>query len=184
MKKIVLLFIILSFSIMGLAGERFSVSVQGNAYIPKDSDFKDFYGSGHFFPEVKLGITVFKGFYLWGGYGFYKATGKTASQFQEEAKWTQSYLFYGGGYNAGITSSLSANVRLGGVTTTYKEQALDTEIKKTTTGFYAGGSLVFSFVRYVFAELEVGYISVLDDVGDQSLNLGGIKAGIGVGIRF
>ena len=184
MKKIAILCLIVGFSIMGFAGERFSISVQGNAFVPKDAEFKDFYGSGHLFPEVKVGITVFKGFYLWGGYGYYKASGESTPEFREETKWNQSFLFYGGGYKADLTGSLAANVRLGGVSTTYKEQALDIEIKRTTTGFYAGGSLLYSIVRYVFAELEVGYISVSDDIDNRSINLGGLKAGIGIGIRF
>jgi len=156
----------------------------GNGYIPKDSEFKDFYGKGHFLPEVKVGISIYNGFYLWGGYGYYKATGKTTPDFQEETEWTQNFWFYGGGYYREFLRSLGFNLRLGGVTTTYKEEALDSEIKETASGFYIGGGIVLSLAHSFFTELELGYISVSNMIDDLSINLGGFKAGIGVGIRI
>lgn len=187
-RKLFLVFIIFSLSITGFTNPRFSISVMGNYLSSADEGFQDFYGKSHFYPEVKLGIKIFKGFYLWGGFGSFTATGETEPLLQEETKWTQRFISYGGGYKAKLSSAIAANLRLGILLTKYKEEALELVVDKSDSGFIVSGGLIFHIGTIFFTELEIGYLSVSDEIiyDDivNSIDLGGFKAGIGIGVRF
>ncbi len=79
MKKTITLFIIilLALTTATLSAEAeskkkisFFVEASGRLLMPSDSNFRDTYGSSHFYPEVKAGVEIFKSVYVWGGYGF------------------------------------------------------------------------------------------------------------------
>jgi hypothetical protein len=186
-RKLFLVFIILSLSITGFTRDRFSISVMGNYLSSADQGFEDFYGKSHFYPGVKLGVKIFKGFYLWGGFGVLTATGETEPLLQEESKWTQKFFSFGGGYKAKLSGTIAANLRLGALFTKYKEEALELELKDSASGFIVSGGLIFHIGSIFYTELEIGYLSVSDEIDDDiidSIDLGGFKAGIGIGVRF
>jgi hypothetical protein len=187
-RKLFLVFIIFSLSITGFTNDRFSISVMGNYLSSADEGFQDFYGKSSFYPEVKLGIKIFKGFYLWGGFASLSARGETEPMLQEETKWTQKFFSFGGGYKAKLISAIAANLRLGILFTKYKEEALEMELDDSASGFFASAGLVFHIGSIFFIELEIGYLSVSDEIiyDDivNSIDLGGFKAGIGIGVRF
>ena len=187
-RNLFLVFIILSLSITGFTNHRFSISVMGNYLSSADEGFEEFYGKSQFYPEVKLGVKIFKGFYLWGGFGFLSARGETEPMLQEETKWTQKFVSFGGGYKAKLSRAIAANLRLGLVFTKYKEEALELELDESASGFIVSGGLIFHLGSIFFTELEIGYLSVSDEIiyDDivNTIDLGGFKAGIGIGIRF
>ena len=187
-RKLFLVLIILSLSITGFTNQRFSISVMGNYLSSADEGFKNFYGKSHFYPEVKLGIKIFKGFYLWGGFGFLTARGETEPLLLEETKWNQKFFSFGGGYKAKLSGSMAANLRLGALFTKYKEEALELQLKDSASGFIVCGGLIFHIGSIFFTELEIVYLSVSDKIiyDDivNSIDLGGFKTGIGIGVRF
>lgn len=165
----------------------FSISFTGNYLSPSDDDYKDIYGSSVFFPELKLGYKIFNNFYLWAGYGMFSATGETP-ELKEETKSNQNFLSFGAGYNGDFTKKLGYIVELGAVSISYKEEAMELEISKKAFGFRADVGLVYNISSTFFAVVSAGYMSASDTITvegeDVKVKLGGVKGGIGVGIKF
>lgn len=165
----------------------FSVSFTGNYLSPADTNFKDTYGSGVFFPEVKLNYKVFNNISVWAGFGLLSANGETPG-LGEEAKSTQNIISFGLGYSGDFTPKLGYKAEAGAAYFSYKEEAMGVEISDSAIGFRADVGIIYNITGTFFAEITAGYLSAGDTLTvfgeDVDIDLGGFKAGIGVGIRF
>jgi hypothetical protein len=162
----------------------FSVSIMGNYFKPADGNFKTIYEENHYYPELKLNLKIFAGFYLWSSYGILSAEGTTILQLNEKAEWKQTFLSFGGGYKAKLSGKISSLFRLGGLYTKYKEEALQTIIEDSAFGFVVSAGLIYDISGTFYTELEIGYLSVSDTIDNVSIKPGGFKGGIGIGIKF
>jgi len=178
----VLLFMVPVYSAGG-----FSISFTGNYLSPSDEDYKDTYGSGVFFPELKLGYEIVNSFSLWAGFGIISAKGNTPV-LDADAKSNQSLMSFGVGYNGDFSKKLGYKVQLGAVYFSYKEEAMEVEVTGSAFGFRADAGVVFNITGTFFAEIIAGYLSASDTVTlegeDEDIKFGGLKGGIGIGIRF
>ncbi|MCK5058838.1 MAG: outer membrane beta-barrel protein [Candidatus Aminicenantes bacterium] len=165
----------------------FSISFTGNYLSPSDDDYKKTYGSGVFYPELKLGYEIAGNFSLWAGFGILSAKGNTPI-LEAEAKSSQKLMSFGVGYNGDFSRKLGYKVELGAVYFSYKEEAMEVEVTGSAFGFRADAGIIFNITGTFFAELTVGYISAGDTVTlegeDEDIKFGGVKGGIGLGIRF
>lgn len=184
-KGILISFLVLSFIVPISAAGGFSVSFTGNYLTPADEGYKDVYGSGKFFPELKLGYKVFNGIYLWTGFGLLSATGETL-ELKLEAKSNQNFMSFGVGYNKDFSPKFGSKIEVGAVYISYKEESMETEVTGSAFGFRIDAGFVYNITRTFFTEVVGGYISAGDKVEeyDADLKLGGFKAGVGIGVRF
>ena len=184
MKKILLVSVMV-FVLCGpvFSGEKFMVSVTGNYLNPSDSGFKDVYGSSVYYPEIKAGYKLYKGFYIWGGYGFFSKEG-TTTELGQEAKSTQQFLSFGIGHNGKFSEKLEYKAELGVISANYKEEAMDEEVTGNSIGYGAETGILFRVWSSFFIKISAGYFNATDKFEEVEIKLGGIKAGIGVEARF
>ena len=184
MRKIIFVsLMILVLSVCGFSEEKFMVSVVGNYLNPSDSGYKDIYGSSVLYPELRAGYKLYKGFYIWAGYGFFSKKGKTV-ELKQEAKSTQRFLSVGIGYDGKISEKFWYKAELGLLNASYKEEAMNEEIKGSSIGFGVEAVVLYRIFSGFFVKIYAGYLSASDKVGDVEIKLGGFKSGIGVEARF
>lgn len=179
----VMVFLLLWGQEKGFAGDRLTVVVSGNYLAPWDKDFKDFYGKGHLYPEVKAGFKIFRRLYLWAGYGLFSVKGETAV-LNLEAKSTQNFLSGGVGYLFNLGPKIDYKGEAGVVRVGYKEEAMGEEASDSALGFRLDNALVYHLSRTFSVEISVGFLTASDTLNDLPVKLGGFKTGIGLGVTF
>ena len=167
----------------GFAGDRLMVAASASYMSPGDEDFKNFYGKGQFYPELKVGFKVSQRFYLWAGYGWFSAK-ETTPVLNLEAKAKQQFLSAGLGYLFKISSKFNYNVEAGLFFVNYKEEALGAEISDSTTGFRLDNGVRFYMNQRLFVEISLAFLTASDVIENRSIKLGGSKTGIGLGVAF
>jgi hypothetical protein len=165
------------------SGEKFMVSVAGNYLNPSDSGYKDVYGSSVLLPEIKAGYKLYKGFYIWAGYGFFSKEG-TTTELKQEAKSTQHFLSFGIGYDGKISKKFGYKAELGLLNASYKEEAFGEKVTDNSIGFGIETGILYRIWSGIFIKISAGYLSASDTVEDVKIKLGGFKAGIGLEARF
>ena len=184
MRKIMFVsLMILVLCVCGLSGEKFMVSVVGNYLHPSDSGYKDIYGSSVYYPELKAGYKVYKGFFIWAGYGFFSKEG-TTTELKQEARSTQHFLSFGIGYDGKISKRFGYKAELGLLNASYKEEAFGEKETGNSIGFGVETGILYEISSSFFIKISVGYLSASDKVEDVEIKLGGFKTGIGVEVRF
>ena len=178
-----LLSILLLFNLSIYSNEKFMISFSGNLLSPSDSNFKDIYGSSIFYPELNIGYKVYKNFYLWAGYSFLTKNG-TTPVLKLETKSTQNYISFGAGYNGNFSNKFGYRVKLGVFNVNYKEEAMEEEVKNSAIGFRIDVGIIFNINKNIFTDINIGYLYASDTIEEESIKLGGLKTGIGVGFRF
>jgi len=163
--------------------KKIMLTLGGNLLVSSDSGFKDIYGSGNFYPEIKVAYKVYKDFYLWTGYGFLSNTG-TIAVIEEEAKSRQDFLSIGAGYYGKVINGLDYKAEAGLCYVNYKEEAMELEQSGSAIGFRIDGALLYPVYRNIFAGATLGYMHGSDKIDDISIKLGGFKAGIALIFRF
>jgi len=165
------------------SNEKFMVSVVGNYLNPSDSGYEDVYGSSVLFPELKAGYELYKGFYIWGGYGFFSKKG-TTTELKQEAKSSQQFLSFGVGYDVKISKKFGYRAELGLLNASYKEEVFDEEVTGNSIGFGVETGILYRVWSGFLVKISAGYISASDKVEDVKIKLGGFKSGIGLEARF
>lgn len=184
MKKLILVLLIVFLSVSIHAGNRFMVTVSGNYLVPADGNYKDIYGDGEFFPEIKTGFKIFRDLYVWAGYGYLIAKGTTTSTLSLDAESSQHFISFGTGYIKKVSRVLGLKFELGGFSVNYKEETMGEKVTGSTLGFRSEGGVTFDIGGSVFTEITAGYLKASDTVDGLTIKFGGFKTGIGLGIRF
>ncbi len=173
---------------------KFFVSVTGNYMVPPEKEFEEYYGKTIFEPEVKAGYKFYRGFFVWGGVGYSTKSGESLESFNEPAKWKQTSLSLGLGYNVNISIKFSCKAEIGVFRLNYKDDMdhMDEEgtlietftVSGNALGIRIGGAGIFKINHRLFTEISMGYLYATDNIDNISLELGGLKAGLGIGIKF
>ncbi len=166
------------------AGSSFSLSLSGNYLMHSNSDFKDIYGNGTFYPELGLGFKIMGPIYIWARVGALSASGETPI-LKADAKANQFFGSGGAGIIFKVAPKITLKGRAGLMFATWKEEALDLELDGTGFGFRLDGELDIHLAGGLYAGLTVGYMSATDKV-DENLKakLGGFRTGIVLGFGF
>lgn len=169
------------------------ISVTGNYRIPPERGLKDIYGSGLFTPELKVGYKFYRAFYIWGGFGFSTKSDKSHGFPGEPspAKWKQAFLSLGLGYNGNMSIKFGYKAEVGMFYVSFRdemenivEEGITYSEPGTTVGVRIGGAAIFKISDRLFTEVSLGYLYASDKMNDTSIRLGGIKTGVGFGLRF
>lgn len=157
--------------------------VAGNYLRPAESRFENIYGSGPIYPGIAGGYKFSRNWYIWGGYSFFSKNGKSAV-LQKPSKWKQAYSSLGIGYYWDKTIRLAWRVGGSAMYVNFSEEAFDDKVTANTfgVGFEAAG--IYKINRLLFTEISLAYLYASDTVEEIEIKLGGLKAGIGLGLRF
>jgi hypothetical protein len=150
---------------------------------PRDSNFKNIYGNQFFYPEVKVGLQFTENLSFWIRRGAIRGEADV-SLLQETAVSQQSFSACGFGYTFRISERLHTDFDIGFVKISYKEESMDEFIKASALGFRFDGALSFHLSKWLFTDVSLSYMSANKGLDDLTLKLGGLGAGVGIGIKF
>ena len=165
---------------------RFQLALDLSYLMHRDSTYKDLYGSGSIFPELKAGIRLFSGLQATGGFGYFKEKG-TISGLEGELGETESLQTY---YSAGLEYlfdvSWSWTMKVSGeyIWIDLEESAFNEIIKDSSNAFRVGVGFIYDIGHGFFIEIFGAYSSGDDTVNEIDIKLGGFQGGIGIGFRL
>lgn len=184
-KKIAIVLSILTLCTLGVYAD-IEAGVSVNYRGISASSVKDTYGTGITFAPV-LEMQIVKGLYIGASYEFgYKKDANIGIKNEKS-----TLKIYGG--EAFLTyrfgkGSIVPYIKAGAGRYTYKQEiessALkDPSVTQSKTVWVAGGGLKFYIGKSFFVNAEFRYSPFeVDGAGSKKLDIGGIKAGVGVGI--
>jgi hypothetical protein len=190
MRKIVFIVVlIVLFSGLSFAKNRFLVSAGAAAVWPIDSGYRDFYGAVQFSPELKAGYRVFKRFYLWLGYSFF-ASSYTVPVLLDEAGVSQHFLALGAGWETRRIRRLQFDFFAALTLAAFREKAFEETVKDFAPGLQVGAGARYFVSRTVFIGTAISFsaarITLADGANslDGTRQLGGLRLGANLGMRF
>jgi hypothetical protein len=157
------------------------VSVSANILLPRDSVFKEVYGSP-FLPQVEFDLCWKEGGpYLWSSYGYISSSGKTTN-LEEKSKIDQHNISAGVGWET--SGRVRLQVKIGALAVSWKERAMGESASGTPIGGLAEIGLFIPFGKVIFIDVSVGYSSATQKMDGFTMKFGGATAGIGFGVAF
>jgi hypothetical protein len=183
MKKTIILIAALAALFPAVQAKGISLALSASYFAPADGGFKEIYGSGGVLPGLRLEVGVVRCLSLYASYGYFSKKG-TTPVLAEEAKSTQHHAALGASWNRGISTNLGLGLWGGLLYVSYKEEALGMQASGSAVGFEAGGHLRVSLGKKLFASPFISYGLARDTVEEVDLKLGGLRAGVGLGIFF
>lgn len=162
---------------------RLMLVVSGNFLSPTDDGFRAIYSKGVVYPGLKAGYRVSRSIYLWAGYGFFSIKSETPV-LRLDTQATQHFLSAGLGYMFHISPKIDYIGELGIFSGGYREESMGEVLKGSALGFALNNGLLFRLNRRFYVELSLGYLTASDTVEDVKIKLGGIRTGLGLGVRF
>jgi len=205
--KKLLLSVFITFFISSVVwAERLTFIVSGNYISIEDSTFEDAYGKNKYFPEGKLSFRFSGNFYLWGSFG-YLSSKKTWKEWSNKGipnadmdsiSTTDKTIWSGGlgyyvGYLAPYNFSLKLELGVCSIKDSIEEKktfiATDEVYssekgKKSAVGFRGNFGITYGLFKNIFAEASIGYMVAKDTFDDESINLGGLRLSLGLGIAL
>lgn len=157
--------------------------VYGNYLRPAESRFGDIYGSGPIYPGVAGGYKFNHNWYIWGGYSFFSKNGKSAV-LEKPSRWKQEYFSLGIGYYQNISLRFAWRGSIGAMVVRFSEEAFGDKVTAETFGGGLEAAGVYKINRLLFTEISLAYLYASDTVEEIEIKLGGLRAGIGLGLRF
>ena len=165
---------------------RFQLALDLSYLAHRDSTYKDIYGSGSIFPELKAGLRIFSGLQVTGGFGYFKETG-TIADLEAEAAATESLqTYYAAGLEYLFDVSWSWSFKVSGeyIWMDLEESAFDQVIEAKSNAFRVGAGFIYDIGHGFFLEFFGAYTSGDDTVNEIDIKLGGFQGGIGLGFRL
>jgi hypothetical protein len=159
------------------------ILLSGSYMLHAENRFNNIYGSGIASPEIIVGFKLTRYFYVWSGYGFFSTRGKSPV-LEEPCRWRQRHLNLGLGYYNNISLALGWKVRVGAALVKYTEEGFGEEVSDRAFGVRIEGAGVFKINSRLFTELFMGYLFASDTIEEIAIKLGGLRAGISLGLRF
>lgn len=165
---------------------RFQLALDLSYLAHRDSNYKDIYGSGSFFPELRAGIRIVSGLQVTGGFGYFKEKGTIEGLEGEDAATESLQTYYAAGLEYLINLSWSWTLRVSGeyLWVDLEESAFGEVIKASSNAYRVGAGFVYDIGHGFFLEFFGAYTTGNDTVNDIDIKLGGFQGGVGLGFRL
>ena len=180
--------------------------LRGNLLSMADDSFADDYGKERIVPEAKVALRVRGNIYIWGGFFWLSGSDEwnewtQKSLVEPDIRWTRTLTktnyALGLGYFAGLTDPGQIGIRLEvgfcsqSQNETSQEYLLTSgtegeriEITDSAIGGLVDLGAMYSLKRWLFAELSAAFVYLPKKVDEETVNWGGFKIGVGLGLRF
>jgi len=189
MRKILILITVVLF-IIGFSNYSFADSVKlglsMNYYSVEDSLYRELYGKGNFMFGVFLSFEVKRTLELRGEWNYFRDKGEMTLS-KEEITFTMIMPFVLGARIKFIeTNELGLYIGAGLGVFYYKESFPPRfeKFSESATSFHLEGGSYLNFIHRVYLDLNIRYIKADVAPYEETMKLGGVKAGIGIGYRF
>jgi hypothetical protein len=171
----------MSLFIMNFSASASHIEVKALYFQPTEQAFKDIYGSGMSYGG-EVNIHVFKGLNVWIGAEHYSKKGELT--FTKETTDIQITPIYGGVKYIFQGKKINPYVGVGMGFFQYKESNPIGEVKESKVGFVVQAGLSISVFGPALVDLQVGYNWCKIKPQEIEADIGGLKAGIGIGFSF
>jgi opacity protein-like surface antigen len=173
--------------------ETFAFEARGGYFLPAAKAIRDVYKSGGMEPEIEASARIYKDLRAWTNFNAFLRTGH--SEGLNSFTSIQIYpLSLGLKYNIKLFNSFNMYLGVGPNFTWVKIHDHSPYVKeyvyKTAWGVVGKSGFIYQFVRNAFFDLfadysysKIGAVSK-EGVESDSLNVGGLRAGLGLGISF
>lgn len=182
MKKQFFFFLgILLIGTFAYGGRVFKIEAIGYYFQPSDKAFKNIYGSGISYGG-EISITIWKWISILAGGNYYYKKGKTS--FAKEETEIQIIPLYGGIKLQLPNSNISPYAGFGIGYFTYKETSLIGKVEEGNIGYIGQLGCLIKIAGGLFLDIKGSYSYCKVKPVDIEADLGGLKAGIGLGFEF
>jgi opacity protein-like surface antigen len=183
MKQILSIFAYLFvFSLYTSAGG-FKVGGSVGYYSVADSIYKDTYGSGNLIYGGSLSYDLWRNFEIRGEVGYFRDKGKMTLT-KEEIKLSLIPVVIGIRAKLVKTKKLSPYLGAGVDFYSFKEKARLGDTSGSTIGFHIEGGNYIALGRRFQVDLNLRYVKADAKPFDETIRLGGWRAGVGIGYSF
>lgn len=154
-------------------------------YMPSDSAYKDLYGQGNLMFGGSLGFELIRILEVRLEGGYFQDSGKM-NLTGEDLK----FSFFAGSLGARFRfvegKALQPYVGAGVAMYSYKEDlpARLEDVSKTAVGFQGEAGIYYALSAKVLLDLNFRYVLMNTKPLNESVKLGGLRAGLGVGFQF
>jgi hypothetical protein len=163
------------------------ILITSSYMVPSEDSFDDFYGNGLLYQEIAAGWKFIRNFFIWGGFGFASKNGN-AADLGNLSQWRQKYLSLGFGYHKHLSIRLAWKASVGAVSVSTSEKWPDEEVEvmvdTNSIGVRIEVAGIYKVSKRLFTEISVGYLYAGDTIENEYINLGSLKVGFSLGLRF
>ena len=165
------------------AGE-FKICLHTNYYAPTDPIYKDVYGSGGMMFGGSLSYAFLKKFELRAEYNYFQKNGQMTFT-EEDVTLTLNPIILGVRYRI-LDKNISPYLGAGLGTLLYKEKLPERleQVSEQTMSFHFEGGIYLNLTQKLFIDLNFRYALASAKPSNEKIQLGGIRAGIGIGYAF
>lgn len=165
---------------------RFQMELDLSYLAHRDSNYKDIYGSGSIFPELKAGLRLFSGLQVTGGFGYFKEKATVEGLEGDAAKLESLQTYYSAGveYLFDVAWSWALSVSGEYIWIDLEESAFTEVIKGSTNAFRMGVGFIYDIGHGFFFKIFGAYTTGDDTINEIDIQLGGFQGGIGLGFRL
>lgn len=165
--------------------EKFRLGGSFNYYVAEDSILKELYGNGGLMIGGTLSYEVIKQLEIRGEANYYQAKGNMSFS-QEDITFTVIPVVIGLRVWVAEVQKLKPYVGAGFNIISYKEELPDRfeDISESTTGLHIEGGTYLNLAKMFYLDFNVRYSFATAESSYEDIKLGGLRAGIGIGIRF
>jgi opacity protein-like surface antigen len=173
---------LLLFTLYSSAGG-FRVGGSIGYYSVADSIYKDTYGSGDFIYGGFLSYDLLRSFEIRGEVGYFKDKGQMTLT-REEIKFSMIPVVIGMRVKLVKIKKLSPYLGAGVDFYSFKERARLGDTSDSTTGFHIEGGSYIALGKRFHLDFNLRYVKADAKPFDETIKLGGWRAGLGMGYSF
>lgn len=162
---------------------RFHLEVLATGLANADAQFVDFYGRWQFMPEISLGISPLKGWWIWGSYSTFSFSG-VLPVIDVELRGFQRFFTLGVAWERSLGKHLALSLGGGVEWVAFEERAQVEAVTENIMGFRLRADLRWQFSRGFYLSAGLGYGSASGEYEQRTLRADGFRLGTGLGVRF
>lgn len=152
-------------------------------YSVADSIYRDTYGSGNLIYDVSLSYDLWRNFEIRGEVSYFKDRGEMTLT-QEEIKFSMIPVVIGLRVKLVQIKKLSPYLGTGIDFYSFKERARLGDTSDSTVGFHIEGGTYIALGQKFRLDFNLRYVKADAQPFDETIKLGGWRAGVGVGYSF
>ncbi len=177
----------LVFCALPMIGNGSTSELRAGWFYPFSSDVREIYKKGGFSYEAEDTISICGGVSLWMNAGSFKKDGRTLN-FHEKTTIQIYPLSAGFKYTLPLTSCVGIYLGIGSSYTTMKVRNLSPflkdHIRKYPWGYVVKSGIIYYFAGSFFIDLYADYYSSKCSIEGRSFDIGGLRAGLGLGLGY
>lgn len=206
MKKTLIFVALILVTSVFVSAKDFTVTLYGDYFSVADTGYKETYGGEKYFPELKITYRYKGNFYLWGGFGYLPANfkwdkwsnkGVVLADLKMKNASNKLFLSAGLGYWLGYIDQgqLAIKTELG-FCSTYnaieitenniftQKTTVTSESKKWGIGLRGNFGISYGLTKKMFTEASIGYMYVWAKEDKETINAGGLRLALGLGLKL